>query len=207
MRLASGVVVFLAMFQPAQTLAEDGCLVAGSAYSSGSSYCQPAIRDGQIKQVLFTCDNGAWTNTNVVCPDKFAYFCQVGAYSVAVGQRLLLGAGPAFLECKFPGILSLNQETATPTIAGTPSVLVRRVQLFLSDEGGGLDCAVDKCDGQADQKTLSAIAAFLRQNFTNLSAEEKAAFGLANESEVEQKVLAQSPIDIIPLFANTFDVP
>jgi len=207
MRLALGLATLLSLFQATQAVAAEGCLVAGSAYSSGSAYCQPALRDGQIQQVLFTCENGAWSNTNQVCPEKSAYFCQVGAYPVSVGQRLLLGAGPAFLECKFPGILSLNQETPTPIIAGTPSVLVHSVQLFLSDEGEGLNCEVDKCDGQADEKTLAAVAAFVRKNFASLTAEEQAAFGVTDATKVEETILAQSPIDIMPLFAGTFDVP
>lgn len=187
--------------------AQQSCSVAGAIYSSGASSCQPAVRGGEVEQILFTCQDGAWTSTDVACPDTFAYFCQVGPHAVAVGERLLLGAGPAFLECSFPGIFRLNQDAAPLTMVGAPSVAVRSVQMFLSAEGAGLDCAIGECTGQADETTLSAIAGYLRENFANLSDDEQAAFGIANEGEVEAVVLAKSPIDVVPLFARTFDVP
>ena len=131
-------------------------------------------------------------------------------HAVAVGERLLLGAGPAYLECSFPGVLRLNQDAApVPPVAtgGAPSVTVRSVQLYLSNEGAGLDCAVDACDGQADAKTLAAVARFVRDNFARLTAEEQAAFGTTDAAEVEAVLLARSPIDVIPAFARAFDVP
>ncbi|MCP4379835.1 MAG: hypothetical protein GY798_00130 [Hyphomicrobiales bacterium] len=188
-------------------LAQQSCSVAGAAYASGAATCQPAVRDGQVERVLFTCEDGAWISTDVVCPDKFAYFCRVGPHAVPVGEQLLLGAGPAFLECSFPGIFRLNQDAAPVTVVVTPSALVRSVQVFLSGEGEGLDCGLGECAGQADAKTLSAVASFLQKNFANLLPEEQEAFGVANEAEIATVVLARNPIDVIPQFARIFDVP
>jgi hypothetical protein len=114
------------------------------------------------------------------------------------------------LECAFPGILKLNQGAAAVTpvaTGGPPSTTVRSVQLFLSREAAGLDCARDPCDGRADQKTLAAIAGYVRANFARLEPGEQAAFGAASASEVEAVLLARSPIDVVPVFARVFDVP
>jgi hypothetical protein len=130
MRLAflSGLILIAAAGGP--VLAQGACTVAGTPYASGASLCQPAVRDGRIEQMLFTCENGAWTNANAVCPDEYSYFCRIGAHAVPVGETLLLGAGPARLECQFPGVLQLVQGS-DPGAAGTaPSMLVRGVQLF-----------------------------------------------------------------------------
>ena len=208
MRLALSFALMLTGFCGEQAWAQQSCVVAGAGYATGASLCQPAVRDGRVEQMLFVCDSGSWTNTDVVCPDQFAYFCRIGPHAVSVGEKLLLGAGPAYLECAFPGMLKLNQDAApVATTAGTPSITVRSVQLFLSSEGGGLDCAVDSCDGQADAATLAAIASYVRKNFSRLTPEEQAAFGTADASEVEAVVLSSSPIDVIPVFARAFDVP
>ncbi len=188
-------------------LAQRACTVAGSPYASGASLCQPAVREGRIEQMLFTCEDGAWTNANAVCPDEYAYFCRIGANAVPVGEKLLLGAGPAHLECRFPGIFQLSQG-ADPTAVGmAPSMLVRGVQLFLSGEDEGIDCSVDACDGRPDVKTLTAMASFVRRNFANLSSEERAVLGVSDAASVEPALLARSPIDVIPVFAQVFDVP
>ena len=42
-------------------LAQRACTVAGSPYASGASLCQPAVREGRIEQMLFTCEDGAYT--------------------------------------------------------------------------------------------------------------------------------------------------
>jgi hypothetical protein len=186
--------------------AQQSCSLAGADYASGAALCQPTLRDGEVAQTLFTCTDGAWTDTGVVCPDQFAYFCRIGPHAVAVGQQLLLGAGPAHLECRFPGIFRLSQESGELTTGITPSVMVRSVQLFLSDEGENLDCAVDDCDGRSDDKTMSAVASYLRKNFASLSPEEQATFGVADEGDIEAAVRAMSPIDVIPLFVRIFDV-
>lgn len=186
--------------------AQQNCSRAGADYASGASLCQPAVRGGEIEQMLFTCENGAWTNTDIVCPDRFAYFCQIGPHPVAVGEQLLLGAGPAYLECRFPGIFRLNQESGSLTTAGKPSITVRSVQLFLSAEEEGLDCAVDACDGRTDEKTMTALAGYVGKNFASLNPDEQAAFGITDEGDVVAAVLAMSPIDVIPLFARIFDV-
>lgn len=206
MRPASFLAFAFVLLSGQTTLAQQNCSLAGADYASGASLCQPAVQGGQIEQMLFTCENGAWTNANVVCPDQFAYFCRIGPHTVAVGEKLLLGAGPGHLECQFPGIFRLNQEPGTLTTAGKPSVTVRSVQIFLSDEGEGLDCAVDACDGRTDEKTLSAVANYLRRNFASLSPDEQAAFGATNVGDIEAAVRGMSPIDVIPLFARTFDV-
>jgi hypothetical protein len=93
------------------------------------------------------------------------------------------------------------------TTGGPPSKTVRSVQLFLSEEGAGLDCTRDPCDGRADARTLAAIAGYVRDNFARLDAEEQAAFGATSASEVEAVLLARSPIDVVPVFARVFDVP
>jgi hypothetical protein len=207
MRLAflSGLILIAASGGP--VLAQGACTVAGTPYASGASLCQPAVRDGRIEQMLFTCEDGAWTNANAVCPDEYAYFCRIGAHAVPVGETLLLGAGPARLECQFPGVLELVQGSDPGEVGMAPSMLVRGVQLFLAGEGAGIDCAVDACDGRADAKTLTALASFVRRNFANLSDEEKAAFGASDAAAVEAVLLARSPIDVIPVFARVFDVP
>jgi hypothetical protein len=204
--LILGLVIMAAAGRPA--MAQQGCAVAGETYADGASVCQPALRDGRVEAMLFACENGSWTNSSATCPDRFAYFCRIGPHAVAVGETLLLGAGPAYLECAFPGVLKLNQDAVEiPTALGPPSVTVRGVQLFLSNEGAGLDCAVDTCDGQADVKTLAAVARFVRENFTRLTTEEQAMLGTTDASKIEAVLLARSPIDVIPAFARAFDVP
>jgi hypothetical protein len=210
MRLALLLALVPAMAWGGQVSAQQSCAIAGAAYADGAALCQPAVRDGRVEEMLFVCDGGAWKNTGAQCPDEYAYFCRIGPHAIPVGDTLLLGAGPAFLECAFPGVLKLNQDAAPVTpvaTSGAPSTMVRNVQLYLSGEGAGLDCAVDACDGQADAKTLAAVARFVRDNFTQLTAEERAAFGTADASQVEAVLLASSPIDVIPTFARIFDVP
>lgn len=204
--LIIGLLLIAASGRPAA--AGQACAVAGASYADGASLCQPALRDGRVEEMLFACENGLWANSGVTCPDRFAYFCRIGPHAVAVGETLLLGAGPAYLECAFPGVLKLNQDAVDgPAPLGPPSVTVRGVQLFLSSEGAGLDCAVDPCDGQADGKTLAAVAGFVRENFTRLTPEERAILGITDASTVEAALLARSPIDVIPAFARAFDVP
>lgn len=193
-----------------QASAQQSCMIAGAAYGNGAALCQPAVREGRVEEMLFVCESGAWKNTDAQCPDEYAYFCRIGPYPVPVGDTLLLGAGPAFLECAFPGVLRLNQDAAPVApvaTAGPPSLVVRSVQVFLGSEGGGLDCTVDACDGHADTKTLAAVARYVRENFARLTPEEQAAFGTADASTVEQVLMASSPIDVIPTFARIFDVP
>ncbi|WP_421723156.1 hypothetical protein [Bauldia sp.] len=207
MRRASIGLVALLTIGGSNTLAQDSCSVGGATYSHGASACQPAVQDGQVEQVLFTCNDGAWTSTDTACPDAFAYFCQIGPHAVAIGEQLLLGEGPAVLECRFPGVFQLNQGAAPLAPPETPSTVVRNVQAFLSDEGEGLSCDPNTCTGLADEETLSAIATYLRRNFANLLDEEREAFGFASEADVEVVILTHSPIDIVPLFARIFDVP
>lgn len=190
--------------------AAQDCAIAGAAYGDGAALCQPAIRDGRVEQTLFVCGDGSWQNTETPCPEAFAYFCRIGPYSVPVGDTLLLGAGPAVLECAFPGVLRLNQDAAPVSPAeapALPSVTVRNVQHYLSDEGAGIDCARDPCDGLADARTLAAVVGFVRDNFGSLSAAEQMELGASSASEVEAALLARSPIDVIPAFARIFDVP
>lgn len=190
--------------------AEQACAIAGAAYGDGAALCQPAVRDGRVEQMLFVCDGGAWKNIEAQCPEAFAYFCRVGPYAVPVGDTLLLGAGPAVLECAFPGVLRLNQDaSAVPPVEAPapPSVTVRNVQHYLSDEGAGIDCARDPCDGRADARTLAAVARFVRDNFGSLSAAEQVELGATSASDAEAAILARSPIDVIPAFARIFDVP
>jgi hypothetical protein len=190
--------------------AAQDCAIAGAAYGDGAALCQPAVRDGRVEQMLFVCEDGSWNNTEARCPEAFAYFCRIGPYSVPVGDTLLLGAGPAVLECAFPGVLKLNQDAAPVSPAeapALPSVTVRNVQHYLSDEGAGIDCARDPCDGRADARTLAAVVRFVRDNFGSLSAAEQMELGASSASEVEAALLARSPIDVIPAFARIFDVP
>lgn len=187
--------------------AEEACTVAGASYASGAALCQPTVRDGRVEQVLFTCADGAWSNTGAACPDRYAYFCRVGPHAVAIGEKLTLGAGPSAVECRFPGVLQLTQDSMPVTVAAVPSLAVRAVQLFLSSEGAGLDCSVDACDGQADAKTMAALAAYVRANFAALGAAERAEFGATDAGRVEAVLLARSPIDVVPVFARIFDVP
>ena len=210
MRLALYLALVLIALGGERASAEEGCTVAGAAYGDGASLCQPAVRGGRVEEMLFVCSQGSWTNTDAVCPDAFAYFCRIGPHAVSVGDTLLLGAGPAFLECAFPGILKLSPGAAAVTpvaTGGPPSTTVRSVQLFLSGEAAGLDCARDPCDGRADARTLAAIAGYVRDNFARLGPEEQAAFGATSAAEVEAVLLARSPIDVVPVFARVFDVP
>jgi hypothetical protein len=210
MRLALYLALVLAVAWGGQASAQQSCAIAGAAYADGAALCQPAVRDGRVEEMLFVCDGGAWKNTDAQCPDEYAYFCRIGPHAVPVGDTLLLGAGPAFLECAFPGVLKLNQDAAPVApvaTSGPPSLVVRSVQVFLGSEGAGLDCTVDACDGHADAKTLAAIAQYVRENFARLTEEERAAFGATDISTVEQVLIASSPIDVIPTFARIFDVP
>lgn len=204
------VVVSIAGFGGGAARAAQDCAIAGAAHGDGAALCQPAIRDGRVEQMLFVCEDGSWKNTEARCPETFAYFCRIGPHSVPVGDTLLLGAGPAVLECAFPGVLKLNQGAAPVSPAeapALPSVTVRNVQHYLSDEGAGIDCARDPCDGRADARTLAAVVRFVRDNFGSLSAAEQMELGASSASEVEAALLARSPIDVIPAFARIFDVP
>jgi hypothetical protein len=201
-------VLFLLLFGSA---AAEECSADGSNYAEGASYCLSGVRDGKVAKVLFTCKNGKWTDANVVCPDRFAYFCQVGPHSVPIGEQLILGSGPAVLECKFPGVLSISQgSSAASSTAAQPlgkSLLVRDVQKFLNTENAGLDCSNDQCAGQLDDKTLAAVAGFVRQNFAQLNADDRKQWGVESQDGVQAAVLAKNPIDLIALFVKTFDVP
>jgi hypothetical protein len=189
--------------------AEQSCSVDGSAFADGASYCLSAVKDGKVQKVLFKCSAGAWTSTDVLCPDQYAYFCQVGPHSVAVGERLLLGSGPAVLACNFPGVLSVEQAATAPDAATTapPSRAVRNVQHYLSDEDAGLNCATDPCDGRVDDKTLAALVNHVRRNLANLNDADKKSLGIANAADIEIAIRGKSPIDVIPVFVAVFDVP
>ena len=193
------------------TAAAEECSADGANYAEGASYCLSGVRDGKVAKVLFTCKSGKWADANVLCPDRFAYFCQIGPHSVPIGERLILGSGPAVLECKFPGVLSISQSlpeaSSTSVQALGKSLLVRDVQKFLNSEHAGIDCSNDQCGGQLDDKTLAAVAGFVRQNFAQLNADDRKQWGVDSQDGVQAAVLAKNPIDLIALFVKTFDVP
>jgi hypothetical protein len=192
-------------------IAQPQCSSGGLSYSDGASFCFPAMRDGRVQQGLFTCKNGVWTDANAACPERFAYFCQIGPHAIPTGERLLLGFGPAALECKFPGVLSIDNPLVSASAPGSQpalgnSRLVRNVQQFLSEENAGLDCSGQQCDGQIDAKTLSSVISYVRQNFRRLKPEERKKWGVESQDQVEIVIRSKSPLDVIYLFVETFDV-
>lgn len=199
------------------------CFENDRQYSPGATICLPAPNGGVVTKKLYVCEGDAWRAEDAACPEEFRYFCAVGPYSVRTGERLLIGAGPLELECKFPGEFALVQPNpSTPPIApttpvgsdagrgpGTPSRTVRAVQTFLSSEEAGevLNCAADACSGLPDPETIAAALSYLRDNIENLAVEERKAFGFNTEADVGDSAGAANPIDFFPLFARTFDVP
>jgi len=179
------------------------------------------VRDGKVAKALFTCKNGVWTDANVLCPDRFAYFCRVGPHAVPIGEELVLGSGPAVLECKFPGVFALNQPSSSAAGSVQPSSsaagsavqltgksqLVRDVQKFLSTQKAGIDCSNSECDGQFSEKTLTAVAIFVNRNFAKMTADERKRWGITGLDTTNSAVMSKNPIDLIPLFVRTFDVP
>jgi hypothetical protein len=193
-------------------IAQPQCSSGGLPYNDGASFCFPTMRDGRVQHGLFTCKNGTWTDANATCPERFAYFCQIGPHAIPIGERLLLGSGPAALECKFPGVFSVDNSLVADSIPSfqTPlgnSRLVRNVQRFLNDEDAGLDCSGKQCEGQIDSKTVSSIVTYVRQNFRKLKPEERKKWGIETQDQVESSIRSRSPIDVIYLFVETFDVP
>ncbi len=166
-----------------------------------------AVAEGKLKSLVFTCKGGNWDNTGVVCPDEYSYFCKVGSHAIGIGERLMLGSGPAHLECKFPGILAVVDEPAAPSVASSNSRSVKSVQHHLSRENAGINCAADPCVGQMDDKTLAAMAAFVRDNFSALQEPERTALGITSAEDAERVLLGKSPIDFVPVFITIFDVP
>jgi hypothetical protein len=47
----------------------------------------------------------------------------------------------------------------------------------------------------------------LKVNFSKLTADERKEWGFDSPAEVEKVLSAMNPIDIVPLFITTFDVP
>ena len=200
------------------------CFENDRQYSPGATICLPAPNGGVVTKKLYVCEGDAWRAEDAACPEEFRYFCAIGPYSVRTGERLLIGAGPLELECKFPGEFALVQQTpSTAPIApttpvgsdagpdrGTPSSrTVLAVQTFLSSEEAGevLSCAAGACSGLPDSATVAAAASYLRDNFENLAVGERKAFGFDTEGDIADAVEEASPIDFFPLFARTFDVP
>src|SRR5262245_38379668 len=97
--------VLLTLFPHCAT-AQQQCAVDGGTFVDGASYCFSAVRDGKLQRIIFTCKNGAWTQSNALCPDHVKSFCQAGEYSIRIGDELVLGLGPDVIKCQFPGVWS-----------------------------------------------------------------------------------------------------
>lgn len=219
LRLRAALAI-LCLILPSAGVAAADCTLGGAAYSSGASACIPRPQGTDVVSVLHSCEDGQWVSEGSVCPESYAYFCKVGPYAMEVGETFLLGSGPQAIRCDFPGVLSLasagpGTNSAVPTTAEAadpmaPSRIVRRVQAFLTSEGTGgsfgIDCGGADCSGLADAATIDAVATHLTVNIENLTAEEKARFGIpAGDGTAEIGHL--SPIDLFPLFVEAFDIP